>query len=66
MPEEDLTFAQQLREAGAEAHGAIYAGDHSLQKLSEHLETALLFAARSLSEAARDEAIREARARWHY
>ena len=66
VPEEDLTFAQQLREAGAEAQGAIYPGDHSLQKLSDHLETALLFAARSLSEAARDEAIREARARWHY
>jgi acetyl esterase/lipase len=64
VPEEDLNFAQQLREAGAQAEGVIYPGGHSLEKLSEHLHTALLFAAHSLARASDEESVREARAHW--
>jgi enterochelin esterase-like enzyme len=64
LPEEDLVFAAELRAAAADAEGAIYPGGHSLEKVKEHLDTALLFAARSLSEAQRREASEEAHARW--
>ena len=64
LPEEDPAFAAELRAAGADAEGVIYPGGHSLGKVKEHLATGLLFAARSLSGAARREAVEEARARW--
>jgi enterochelin esterase-like enzyme len=51
-PGEDPAFAEQLRAAGAQAQGAIFTGNHSLTTVSEHLEEMLLFAGRSLREAA--------------
>jgi S-formylglutathione hydrolase FrmB len=53
VPQEDPTFAARLRAAGAQAQGVIYPGGHSLEKVAEHLETALLFAGRSLAAAQR-------------
>jgi enterochelin esterase-like enzyme len=64
LPEEDPNFAEELRSEGADAEGVIYPGGHSLQKVKEHLEAGLLFAARSLSDAERRETSEEARARW--
>lgn len=64
VPEEDPVFAAKLRAAGAVAEGVIYPGGHSLEKVQEHLETGLLFAARSLSEAQQRETLEAARARW--
>jgi enterochelin esterase-like enzyme len=64
VPEEDPAFAAELRAAGADAEGVIYPGGHSLGKVREHLAAGLLYAARSLADAARREATEEARARW--
>ena len=64
VPEEDPAFAAELRAAGADAEGVIYPGGHSLGKVRAHLESALLFAGRSLLEAQRREGVEEARARW--
>jgi enterochelin esterase-like enzyme len=64
VPEEDPVFAAELRSEGADAEGVIYPGGHSLEKVKQHLETGLLFAARSLAEARRREAGEEAHARW--
>jgi enterochelin esterase-like enzyme len=64
IPEEDPVFAAELRSEGADAKGVIYPGGHSLGKVKQHLETGLLFAARSLAEAQRREASEEAHARW--
>jgi len=64
VPEEDPAFAAELRAAGADAEGVIYPGGHSLEKVQAHLERALLFAGRSLSEAERREAVEAAHARW--
>lgn len=63
VPAEDPWFAGLLRSAGAQAHSAIYPGGHSLQKVSEYLETGLLFAAHSLRAAQRRAAIEERAAR---
>jgi enterochelin esterase-like enzyme len=51
LPQEDPAFAAKLRAAGAQAQSAIYPGGHSLEKVQEHLDTGLLFAARSLRDA---------------
>lgn len=63
-PEENPEFAAQLRAAGADAEGVVYPGGHSLDKVKEHLDAGLRFAARSLLEAERREGVEEARARW--
>jgi enterochelin esterase-like enzyme len=64
VPEENPSFAAALRAAGARAEGIIYPGDHSLEKVREHLDAGLRFAGRSLLEAQREEAIVQAHARW--
>ena len=61
-PEENPAFAARLRAAGAQARSAIFPGDHSLQKVREHLDAALLFAGRSLATAQRRAAAEEAQA----
>lgn len=48
-PAEDLPFAAALRADGADAHGAVYPGEHSLATLEEHLEHMLAFAGHGLS-----------------
>jgi enterochelin esterase-like enzyme len=62
LPEENPAFAARLRAAGAQARSAIFPGGHSLQKVREHLEAGLLFAARSLAAAQRRAAAEEAQA----
>jgi enterochelin esterase-like enzyme len=52
-PAENPTFAAELRAAGAQAKSAVYPGGHSLQTVSEHLDTMLLFAGRSLHDTGR-------------
>jgi enterochelin esterase-like enzyme len=61
LPAEDPAFAAELRAAGAQASSAIYPGGHSLQKVSEYLDTGLLFAGRSLAAAQRRAALEAAR-----
>jgi enterochelin esterase-like enzyme len=63
LPEENPAFAARLRHAGAQARSAIFPGDHSLQKVREHLDAGLLFAGRSLAAAQRRAAAEEAQAR---
>jgi len=48
-PDEDAPFAAALRAAGADAHGAVYPGEHSLATIEAHLASMLVFAGRSLS-----------------
>ena len=62
-PEQDPAFAAELRAAGARAHSAIYAGGHSLEKVSEHLDKMLVFAGRSLRAAERRASLEEAQRR---
>jgi hypothetical protein len=50
-PDEDLPFAAALRGAGADAHGAIYPGEHNLKTVEAHLTSMLVFAGRSLGAA---------------
>lgn len=64
LPWQDPAFAEQLREAGAEAQSAVYPGGHSLEKVKQHLETGLLFAGRSLLAAEARAGLEEAHARW--
>lgn len=47
-PGEDAPFAAALRAAGAQAHGVVYPGEHSLETLAAHLGDMLTFAGRSL------------------
>jgi S-formylglutathione hydrolase FrmB len=47
-PAEDRPFAAALRAAGADAEGAVYPGEHSLETVEAHLASMLLFAGRSL------------------
>jgi enterochelin esterase-like enzyme len=47
-PDEDLPFAAALRAAGADAHGAVYPGEHNLQTVEAHLASMLAFAGRAL------------------
>lgn len=50
-PDEDLPFAAALRSAGADAHGAIYPGEHNLATVEAHLQSMLTFAGQSLQQA---------------
>lgn len=63
VPEENPSFAAALRAAGAHAEGVIYPGGHSLEKVQEHLDAGLRFAASALVDAQREEAIALAHAR---
>jgi enterochelin esterase-like enzyme len=49
-PDEDAPFAAALRSAGADAHSAIYPGEHNLATLEAHLTSMLLFAGRYLRQ----------------
>jgi enterochelin esterase-like enzyme len=62
-PEQNPAFAAELRAAGAHATSRIYPGDHSLQKISEHLDDMLLYAGRSLGAAQRRATAEQAAAR---
>jgi enterochelin esterase-like enzyme len=62
LPEENPAFAARLRAAGAHARSAIFPGDHSLQKVREHLDAGLMFAGRSLVAAQRRAATEAAQA----
>jgi len=55
-PDEDLPFAAALRSAGADAHGAIYPGEHSLATVEAHLTSMLTFAGHALRTAHADAA----------
>jgi hypothetical protein len=48
-PDEDAPFAAALRAAGADAHGAVYSGEHNLATVEAHLASMLTYAGRSLS-----------------
>jgi enterochelin esterase-like enzyme len=47
-PAEDLPFAAALRAAGADAHGAVFPGEHDFATLEAHLESMLAFAGSKL------------------
>ncbi len=47
-PSENVPFAAALRAAGANAHSAVYPGEHDFETLETHLEHMLEFAARKL------------------
>jgi Putative esterase len=49
-PDEDLPFAAALRSAGADAHGAVYPGEHSLGTVEAHLTSMLTFAGQALRQ----------------
>jgi hypothetical protein len=49
-PAEDPWFAGVLRAAGADAHSAVYPGEHSLETVQAHLTSMLVFAGRALAE----------------
>jgi enterochelin esterase-like enzyme len=48
-PSENAPFAAALRAAGADAHSAVYPGEHDFATLEAHLEHMLEFAGRGLS-----------------
>jgi S-formylglutathione hydrolase FrmB len=48
-PAENAPFAAALRAAGANAHSAVYPGEHDFETLAAHLERMLEFAGRKLS-----------------
>jgi enterochelin esterase-like enzyme len=50
-PSENAPFAAALRAAGANAHSAVYPGEHNFETLEAHLEHMLEFAGRGLSAA---------------
>jgi enterochelin esterase-like enzyme len=51
-PSENAPFASALRAAGADAHSAVYPGEHSLETIHAHLPHMLLFAGHALSHGA--------------
>ncbi len=53
-PRENAPFARALRGAGADAHGAVYAGEHDMQTLHAHLAHMLLFAGDALAQSLTD------------
>ncbi len=53
-PLENAPFARALRAAGADAHGAVYAGEHDMQTLHAHLPHMLLFAGDALAQGLAD------------
>jgi enterochelin esterase-like enzyme len=48
-PAEDQPFAASLRAAGADAHSAIYPGEHNLETVEAHLAPMLVFAGQALA-----------------
>jgi len=50
-PAENAPFAAQLRAAGADAHSAVYPGEHDFETLEAHLEHMLAFAGHAFSPA---------------
>jgi len=48
-PSENAPFAAALRADGADAHSAVYQGEHDFATLEAHLESMLAFAGRGLS-----------------
>ena len=48
-PSENAPFAAALRAAGADAHSAVYPGEHDFETIEAHLEHMLAFAGRRLS-----------------
>jgi enterochelin esterase-like enzyme len=52
-PSENAPFASALRAAGADAHSAVYSGEHNLETIHANLPHMLLFAGRALSHGAR-------------
>jgi S-formylglutathione hydrolase FrmB len=62
IPSENPEFAASLRAAGAQAEGVIYPGDHSLEKVRDHLAAGIEFAGRSLLAAQRRAALEAAAA----
>jgi S-formylglutathione hydrolase FrmB len=51
-PSEDAPFAAALRAAGADAHSAVYPGEHNLETVQAHLPSMLTFAGRALAKGA--------------
>ncbi len=51
-PSEDAPFAAALRAAGADAHSALYPGEHNLETVQAHLPAMLTFAGRALAKGA--------------
>jgi enterochelin esterase-like enzyme len=51
-PSENAPFAAALRAAGADAHSAVYPGEHDFAMLESHLEHMLAFAGRGLQPGA--------------
>ncbi len=49
-PSEDAPFAAALRAAGADAHSALYPGEHNMETVQEHLPAMLTFAGRALAK----------------
>jgi len=49
-PREDAPFAAALRAAGADAHSALYPGEHNMETVQAHLPAMLTFAGRSLAK----------------
>src|SRR5262249_44824596 len=48
-PSENAPFAAALRAAGADAHSAVYPGEHDFETLEAHLQHMLEFAGRGLT-----------------
>jgi S-formylglutathione hydrolase FrmB len=48
-PGEDAPFAAALRSAGADAHSAVYPGEHNMETVQVHLPSMLTFAGRALA-----------------
>jgi enterochelin esterase-like enzyme len=53
-PGEDAPFAAALRAAGADAHSAVYPGEHNMETVQVHLPSMLTFAGRALAKATAD------------
>ncbi len=49
-PSEDAPFAAALRAAGADAHSAVYPGEHNMETVQVHLPAMLSFAGRALAK----------------
>jgi S-formylglutathione hydrolase FrmB len=49
-PSEDAPFAAAMRAAGADAHSALYPGEHNMETVQEHMPAMLTFAGRALAK----------------
>jgi S-formylglutathione hydrolase FrmB len=52
-PSEDAPFAAALRAQGADAHSALYPGEHNMETVQAHLPAMLTFAGRALAKGTR-------------